>query len=146
MIVRAVGLTVEHVPPARATSRPTRTSASEWLVVTSDHRLRSHVAAAIDRHGGVVRDRGARGPWCPLAPSSRRCAFVDLVAANDGLAAGLLADLACSDASPRPRLIVRGGDGDAEAELLARKAGAIAYLAGELRAAFLDSLIGEIAR
>lgn len=144
MIVRAVGLTVEEVLPRGAAVHPVRATTSEWLVVTSNDRLRSQVAAAIGRRGGVVRDRSAMDEWCRLTRAGHRHAFVDLVAADDGTAADFLAQLARPGVAPRPRLIVRGVDGDAAGELLARRAGAIAYLTGEVPAGFLDSLIGEI--
>jgi ActR/RegA family two-component response regulator len=144
MIVKAVGITVEEVLPGGDGASTTRGAASEWLVVTSDSRLQSELAAAIRRRGGVVRDRAAVDEWRRVPPAGRRYAFVDLATADDGVAGGFVAQLARAEVTPRPQLIVRGADGDAAGELLARRAGAIAYLAGDMRPGFLDSLIGEI--
>jgi hypothetical protein len=144
MIVKAVGITVEEVLPRGDGASRAPAAASAWLVVTSDRRLRSELASAIRRRGGVVRDRAAIDEWRRLAPAGRRYAFVDLVAADDQAAGGLVAELARAEVTPRPHLIVRGVDGDADGERLARRAGAIAYLAGDVRPGFLDSLIGEI--
>lgn len=144
MIVRAVGMISEEVTPRRGAAREVQAATSEWLVVTSDHRLRSRLAAAIAHHGGVVRDDSAIDEWCRVTPVGRRSAFVDLVTTDDGSAAGILARLARPWVTPRPRLIVRGVDGDTTGERLARRAGAIAYLPGHVPARFLESLIAEV--
>lgn len=144
MIVKAAGITVEEVWPGGDGASTRREPASEWLVVTSDRRLQSELAAAIRRRGGVIRDRRAVEEWHSLPPAGPRYAFVDLATAKDGAARGFVAQLAGAGAAPRPQLIVRGADGDAADELLARRAGAIAYLAGDVRPGFLDSLLTEI--
>lgn len=144
MIVSGIGLTSEQVLPRSTVARKARAVTSEWLVITADERLRSHLAAAIDRHDGVIRDGDRFDERCRLGTAVRRCAFVDLVASHGGSAAGFLAEVARSTLMPRPLLIVRGADGDDTGEILARRAGAIAYLSGSVRMAFLDALIGEI--
>lgn len=145
MIVQAVGPTLERVTSRRDGPAPVRAGACEWIMITSDPGLRAELATVIERHGGVIRDPSAIDDWARLPPAGRRYAFVDLVATDDGSAERLLAQLAQTGAWPPPLLIVRGADGDAADELLARRTGAIAYLPGDVRAGFLDSLLAEIA-
>lgn len=144
MIVKATGISLEEVPPRGDGPRPTEATAGEWLVFTADRRLRAELAEAVGRRGGAVLNAdGIDAAYCPRAAAPRH-AFVDLVAADPGPAADFLMQLARPGSAPRPMLIVRGADGDVAGERLARRAGAIAYLAGKVRPGFLDSLIAEI--
>jgi hypothetical protein len=136
MIVRALGLTSEPVRPQRF---------ADWLVLSADGRTRRAVLAAIARNGHVGHDATSR-PW-PLASLADdgvyRCAFVDLVHP----AGGCLAEVARRvDALHvhRPRLVVRGHDGDHAAELWARQAGAAVFLPGEIDEAGIDLVVAQV--
>jgi hypothetical protein len=150
MIVPAVGLTSEHVAPAREPRRARPAPAAwpmpvDWLVLSADRLTRDRVLAAIRRDGRSGHVGFARAAARPVIGAGRyRCAFVDLlhpVGDHDDLGAWLQALRL-----ERTRLVVRGRDDDIDDELAAREAGAVAYLPGEVDGRGLDRLIAEISR
>lgn len=136
MIVRAIGLTSEQVRPQRF---------ADWLVLSADRSTRRAVLAAIARNGHLGHDATIHPrPLDSLVDhGGYRYAFIDLVHP----AGGSIADIAQRvDALHfhRPRLVVRGQDGDHAAELWARQAGATVFLPGEIDEAGIHLVVAQV--
>jgi hypothetical protein len=136
MIVRAIGITSERVRPQRF---------ADWLVLSADRRTRRAVLAAIARNGHVGHDAaiGPR-PLDSLADDgSYRCVFVDLVHPAGGCSTDVAQAVDAIHIN-RPRLVVRGRDGDHAVELWARQAGAAVFLPGDIDEAGIDLVVAQV--
>jgi hypothetical protein len=133
MLVKAVGLTSEPVPP-RVEARPAPSAAAEpprWLVLSADGSTRRAVVDAVRCSGAVCHEvHGLTGPGRAVLVRPYHYAFIDVAhRPADGRGIDGWVDALRLG---RCRLVVHGADGDADGECWARERGAVLYLPGRI--------------
>jgi len=141
MLVRAVGLTSEPVPP-RPEARPVGAAAEQprWLVLSADGDTRRAVVDAVRRAGAVCHAvHGVSAPGRALLVRPYHYAFIDLVhPPGDGRVLDRWIDALRLG---HCRLVVHGADGDADGERWARERGAVVYLPGSIDVAGFAGIV-----